>query len=40
VNEQDLINQREISIANSSAISYLQVGRPELLHIVPSDLIG
>ena len=32
---EDLREERDIAVANSSTIAYLQVGRPELLHIVP-----
>lgn len=40
IKEDDLLQERDIAVANSSAISYLQVGRPELLHIVPSGVFS
>jgi hypothetical protein len=36
----DLLEERDIAVANSSVISYLQVGRPELLHVVPSAIFS
>jgi hypothetical protein len=35
-----LLEERDIAVANSSVISYLQVGRPELLHVVPSAIFS